>query len=36
MRQPVMANALDTPSAMMVRLRTSGPKVAGCTKRASP
>ena len=36
MRHPVMANALETPSTMTVRLRTSGPNVAGCTKRASP
>ena len=35
-RHPVIAYALETPSAMMVRLRTSGPKVAGWTNVASP
>ena len=36
MRQPVMAYDFETPSTMTVRRRTSGPKVAGSTKRAPP
>ena len=36
MRHPVMANALDTPSMMTVRARTSGEMVAGWKNFAFP